>query len=127
VDERVITGKVVVNALLNNDQSRFTYPRPVKGVALDPDYGRKGTRQLVAGGAQGQLNMSEKGWFGNKDVVLHAGEGTIHAVKWRSAFIAWANDTVRCVAIHTHIHIHTHTLSLCVNAGAFAWVCVYVC
>ena len=88
-------GKVVVNALISNEQVKFGYQRPVKAVSLDPEYGRKGTRQLVAGGAQGQLSMIEKGWFGNKDVVLHAGEGTIHAIKWRGSLIAWANDTVR--------------------------------
>ena len=90
-----------MNALISNEQSTFSYKRPVKAVSLDPDYGRKGTRQLVAGGAAAQLSMMEKGWFGNKEVVLHAGEGTIHAVKWRGSLIAWANDTVRshCVAI----------------------------
>ena len=86
----------MVNALINNEQVKFGYQRPVKAVALDPEYGRKGTRQLVAGGAQAQLSMIEKGWFGNKDVVIHAGEGTIHAIKWRGTLIAWANDTVRC-------------------------------
>jgi hypothetical protein len=41
-----------------------------------------------------QLIMSEKGWLGNKkDVVLHANEGPIYAIKWRNNFIAWANDT----------------------------------
>lgn len=25
--------------------------------------------------------------------VLHSGEGPIHAVKWRSSLVAWANDT----------------------------------
>lgn len=40
-----------------------------------------------------QLIMSEKGWLGNKDIVLHANEGPIYAIQWRNNFIAWANDT----------------------------------
>lgn len=40
-----------------------------------------------------QLIMSEKGWLGHKDVVLHANEGPIYAIQWRGRFIAWANDT----------------------------------
>lgn len=91
-------GRVVVNALTSNEQVTFKYNRPMKTVSLDPDYGRKGTRQLVAGGLQGQLVMVEKGWFGNKEVMLHGGEGTIHAVKWHGSLIAWANDSVRGAA-----------------------------
>lgn len=71
----------------------FTYKRPVKAVSLDPDFSRKNTRQLVSGGLAGQLTLNEKGWFGNKDIVLHAGEGPIYAIKWAATFIAWANDS----------------------------------
>lgn len=65
----------------------------MKSVALDPEYARKSTRQFVSGGMAEQLIMSEKGWFGHKDLVLHANEGPIYAIQWRNNFIAWANDT----------------------------------
>ena len=39
-----------------------------------------------------QLIMNDKGWLGNKDVVLHANEGPIYSIQWHGNFIAWAND-----------------------------------
>ncbi|KAL1826660.1 hypothetical protein ACET3Z_005072 [Daucus carota] len=34
-----------------------------------------------------------KKWIGYGDQILHSAEGPIHAVKWRTNLIAWANDT----------------------------------
>lgn len=82
-----------IYALYTDEIQHYNYKRPVKSVALDPDYARKKTRQFVSGGMAEQLIMSEKGWLGNKDIVLHANEGPIYAIQWRNNFIAWANDT----------------------------------
>jgi len=90
----VFAGKVVINALYNNETSTYSYKRPVKAVALDPDYSKKNSRQFCTGGLAGQLVLNEKGWFNNKDTVLHAGEGPIYTIKWRGSLIAWANDAV---------------------------------
>lgn len=91
----IVTGKVVINALYTNETSSYSYKRPVKAVALDPEYSRKNSRQFCTGGLAGQLVLNEKGFFfSNKDVVLHAGEGPIYAIKWRGSLIAWANDIV---------------------------------
>jgi hypothetical protein len=49
-------------------------------------------RQFVCGGRGGQLILNSKGWLGNRDHVLHSGEGAVHAVRWRGSLIAWAND-----------------------------------
>jgi len=86
------TGKVVINALYTTETSSFTYKRPVKAVAVDPDY--RNSRQFCTGGLAGQLVLNKKGFFATKEIVLHAGEGPIHAIKWRGSLIAWANDTV---------------------------------
>ncbi|OBZ81420.1 Vacuolar protein sorting-associated protein 41 [Choanephora cucurbitarum] len=86
-------GKVFIYALYTPEILTFDYKRPLKSIALDPEYARKTTRQFVIGGMAEQLIMSEKGWFGNKDTVLHANEGPIYAIEWRNHFIAWANDT----------------------------------
>ncbi|GMJ10786.1 VACUOLAR PROTEIN SORTING 41, vacuolar protein sorting 41, ZIGZAG SUPPRESSOR 2 [Hibiscus trionum] len=85
-------GSVVLNSLFTDEKLKFEYHRPLKAVALDPDYARKSCRRFVTGGLAGHLNFNTKKWFGYKDQVLHSGEGPIHAVKWRTSLIAWAND-----------------------------------
>lgn len=85
-------GKVVINGLFQNEDHVFNYKRPIKAVALEPHYARSNARQFVSGGMAGQLILNEKGWFGNRDVVLHSGEGPIYAIKWCGNLIAWSND-----------------------------------
>ncbi|KAG0031903.1 Vacuolar protein sorting-associated protein 41 [Podila clonocystis] len=85
-------GKVVINGLFTQEHQVFNYKRPVKAVALEPDYAKSTSKQFVSGGMAGQLILNEKGWFGNRDVVLHSGEGPIYAIKWRGNLIAWSND-----------------------------------
>ncbi|KAG0184699.1 Vacuolar protein sorting-associated protein 41, partial [Apophysomyces sp. BC1034] len=86
-------GKVYIYALYTSEVQHFNFRRPVKAVALDPGYARKSTRQFVSGGMAEQLIMSEKGWLGQKDIVLHANEGPVYSIQWRGNFIAWANDS----------------------------------
>ncbi|KAI8596985.1 hypothetical protein EDD21DRAFT_230782 [Dissophora ornata] len=85
-------GKVVINGLFQEEKHVYNYKRPVKAVALEPHYARSTSRQFVSGGMAGQLVLNEKGWFGNRDIVLHSGEGPIYAIKWSGTFIAWSND-----------------------------------
>ncbi|KAG6679000.1 hypothetical protein I3842_14G108900 [Carya illinoinensis] len=85
-------GSVVINSLFTDEKMKFEYHRPMKAIALDPDYVRKTSRRFVAGGLAGHLYYNTKKWFGYRDQVLHSGEGPIHAVKWRTSLIAWAND-----------------------------------
>ncbi|KAI9306269.1 hypothetical protein BJ944DRAFT_160178 [Cunninghamella echinulata] len=86
-------GKVYIYALYTSEIQHFDYRRPVKAVAIDPDYAHKKTRQFVSGGMAEQLIMNEKGWLGHQNIVLHANEGPIYSIQWRNHFIAWANDT----------------------------------
>ena len=37
------------------------FRRPVRCVALDPDYSKNSSRRIVSGGMAGQLILSEKG------------------------------------------------------------------
>ncbi|KAK5803468.1 vacuolar protein sorting-associated protein 41 homolog isoform X2 [Gossypium arboreum] len=85
-------GSVVLNSLFSDEKLKFEYHRPMKAIALDPDYARKTSRRFVTGGLAGHLYFNTKKWLGYKDQVLHSGEGPIHAVKWRTSLIAWAND-----------------------------------
>ncbi|KAL2507020.1 Vacuolar protein sorting-associated protein 41-like protein [Forsythia ovata] len=85
-------GSVVINSLFTEEKMKFEYHRPMKAIALDPDYARKSSRRFVTGGLAGHLYFNVKKWIGNRDQVLHSGEGPIHVVKWRNCLIAWAND-----------------------------------
>ncbi|KAK6788021.1 hypothetical protein RDI58_016546 [Solanum bulbocastanum] len=64
-------GSVVINSLFTDERMKFEYHRPMKAIALDPDYARTSSRRFVTGGLA----------------------GPIHAVKWRTSLVAWANDT----------------------------------
>ncbi|KAK3752405.1 hypothetical protein QZH41_008609, partial [Actinostola sp. cb2023] len=84
-------GRVVINGLYsseNNVQNNFD--TPIKAVSLDPEFSSKQTKMYVTGGEK--LVLTERGWFRNKTTVLHAGEGAIRTIKWKSHFIAWSND-----------------------------------
>ncbi|XVF05278.1 hypothetical protein REPUB_Repub05bG0158000 [Reevesia pubescens] len=85
-------GSVVINSLFTDEKLKFEYHRPMKAIAIDPDYARRTWRRFVAGGLAGHLYFNTKKWLGYRDQVLHSGEGPIHAVKWRTNLIAWAND-----------------------------------
>ncbi|EPS74380.1 hypothetical protein M569_00372, partial [Genlisea aurea] len=86
-------GSVVINSLFTEEKLRFEYHRPMKAIALDPDYVRKSSRRFTTGGLAGHLYFNVRKWIGYRDQVLHSGEGPIHAVKWRASLIAWANDS----------------------------------
>ncbi|XP_050206170.1 vacuolar protein sorting-associated protein 41 homolog isoform X3 [Mercurialis annua] len=85
-------GSVVIHSLFSDEKMKFEYHRPMKAIALDPEYSRKTSRRFVAGGLAGHLYLNSKKWLGYRDQVLHSDEGPIHAVKWRTSLIAWAND-----------------------------------
>ncbi|KAK6138139.1 hypothetical protein DH2020_028119 [Rehmannia glutinosa] len=86
-------GSVVISSLFTDERMKFEYHRPMKTIALDPDYVRKSSRRFVTGGLAGHLYYNVKKWIGYRDQVLHSGEGPIHSVKWRTSLIAWANDS----------------------------------
>ena len=68
--------------------------RPMRTVAMEPNFAKRGSRAFVCGGLSGALVMREKGWLGHKETTLHVGEGPIWQVRWRGRLIAWANDLV---------------------------------
>jgi hypothetical protein len=52
---------VVINGLFGQETHSFNYKRPVKAVALDPNYSKSNSRRFVSGGLAGQLILNEKG------------------------------------------------------------------
>ncbi|KQJ85257.1 vacuolar protein sorting-associated protein 41 homolog [Brachypodium distachyon] len=86
-------GTVVISSLFTDDKLKFEYHRPMKAIALDPDYSRN-YKRFATGGLAGQvLVQTKKTWGGGySKKVLRDGEGPIHSMKWRSDLLAWAND-----------------------------------
>ena len=97
-------GRVVVYSIATKDSGSsneayaFTHKRPMRTLALDPEFASKSGRTIVCGGMDGRLVLYEKGWLGmptaHRETVLHSGEGPIWSVRWRGSLIAWANDKV---------------------------------
>ncbi|KAL9657386.1 hypothetical protein ABK040_014374 [Willaertia magna] len=94
IDPNLVKPSVThVTTTSENNMTEFFFGRPVKSVALDPLYGQQKEHAMVSGGKTEKLTLKKKGWFGSyKEVVIHKGEGAIHAVRWFGDFIAWAND-----------------------------------
>ncbi|KIY49134.1 vacuolar protein sorting-associated protein 41 [Fistulina hepatica ATCC 64428] len=87
-----IDGQVVIHSLSTPESYAFDMRRPMRTVALEPNFSKRSTRAFVCGGLAGSLELREKGWLGYRETVLHIGEGPIWQVRWRDRLIAWAND-----------------------------------
>lgn len=62
-------GSVVICGLFSDEKTKFEYHRPMKAIALDPDYTRNASRRFVAGGLAGNLYLNSKTWLGYRDQV----------------------------------------------------------
>ncbi|KAI8813292.1 hypothetical protein BJ742DRAFT_746816 [Cladochytrium replicatum] len=88
-------GKVVINNLYANETQVLNYKRPVRAVALEQDYSKRQSRQVVSGGMSESVCFVHKSMLvslGTREVVLDSGEGPNYTVKWRQNYIAWANE-----------------------------------
>lgn len=59
----------MINSLFTDEKLKFEYHRPMKAVALDPDYARKMSRRFAGGGLAGHLYLNSKKWLGYRDQV----------------------------------------------------------
>lgn len=66
-------GSVVVNSLYIDEKEKFDYHRPMKAVALDPEYAQNSSNRFADGGLAGRLVLNAKGWFGYREQVLNHG------------------------------------------------------
>ena len=55
----------MIRSLYSDMLQELVFDRPVKAVAIDPEYSKSKKRQFVIGGMAGELVLNEKGWFGN--------------------------------------------------------------
>ncbi|KAF8967466.1 vacuolar assembling protein VPS41 [Flammula alnicola] len=100
-----IDGQVVIHSLSTSERYSFDMKRPMRTVAMEPNFAKKSSRAFVCGGLSGALVLREKGWLGlglgHKETTLHSGEGPIWQVRWRGGLIAWANDNGVNIYDHT--------------------------
>lgn len=89
------SGTVAVASLSTTDVESVDLRRPVRCIALDPEYSRRSNHHFVTGGMAGHLILHERGWLGQKEVLLHSGDSPVWAATWRTNWIAWATDEVR--------------------------------
>jgi vacuolar protein sorting-associated protein 41 len=67
-------GKVKIHGLYTKEVIEYNFSRPVKTVAIDPDYSKNTSRPIVVGGKDGKLTMFKKGYFNsNKQTIIHQG------------------------------------------------------
>lgn len=87
-------GTVVISSLYNSGEKVvYNFKRPVLALALEPEFGKKSSRQFISGGSEGSLILNAKGWFGNSQTVIHSGQGSITTASWNSTtLIAWSNE-----------------------------------
>lgn len=62
-------GSVAINSLFTDEKMKFSYHRPMKAIALDPNYSRKTSKRFAAGGLAGHLYLNSKTWLGYRDQV----------------------------------------------------------
>ncbi|KAG8985538.1 Vacuolar protein sorting-associated protein 41, partial [Tulasnella sp. 427] len=85
-------GQAAIVSISGTENYGFDLKRPLRAIALDPHFAKRGTRAFVCGGMAGTLVMHEKGWLGHKETTIHSNEGPIWAIQWQGHLIAWAND-----------------------------------
>ncbi|ORZ31729.1 hypothetical protein BCR44DRAFT_148290 [Catenaria anguillulae PL171] len=83
-------GRVIIAGLFANDVRPFEFRRPIKCLALDPEYAK--TSRFVAGGHAGEVAMFERRWTGPRKSVLDTVEGSVLAVAWRAALVAYVTE-----------------------------------
>ena len=86
--------QVKIQGLYSSDNDvSISLDRPIKSVALEPDFSKTKSRQFVTGDER--LLLNEKSFLkGNKTTMLHQGEGPVRNIKWKGTLIAWANNHV---------------------------------
>ena len=100
-----VDGQVLVHTLSTNESIGHNFKRPMRTIALEPDYATKASKAYVCGGMAGEVVLQSQGWLGSfgmglvggrSSLVINRGEesdGPIWLTRWRGDRIAWANDT----------------------------------
>lgn len=90
-------GKVIIFGLCSSEFSQVTsMERPIRSIALDPNYGKSGSAQQFVTGDRVLVLHERRFLFSkNKQTVIFASkerEEFIHNINWRGPFICFANE-----------------------------------
>ena len=84
------TGTVVIYDIMKDVQAIHNFiKQDLLCAELHPQYTKE--KMFVVGDRKGQLILRTRGLFSSKNKMIHSGEGSIYAIKWRTNLIAWAN------------------------------------
>ncbi|KAG8815210.1 Vacuolar protein sorting-associated protein 41 [Serendipita sp. 399] len=106
-----LDGQAILHTLSTATTAGYNFKRPLRTIALEPNYANSPSKSYVSGGMAGELILTSKshlsmgglenvlGGLGlgggggmQTNKVLHSGEGPIWIVRWKGDVIAWAND-----------------------------------
>ncbi|GIZ02898.1 vacuolar protein sorting-associated protein 41 homolog, partial [Caerostris extrusa] len=90
-------GKVAVHGLYSTDlNTSLTIERPVRSVALDPNFSKSSANRRFIIGEDKVVLYERQFLTGYKPNIIYQGEGAIRNIKWKDRFVVWASDkTVR--------------------------------
>ncbi|GFT96345.1 vacuolar protein sorting-associated protein 41 homolog [Nephila pilipes] len=90
-------GKVAVHGLYSTDlNTSLTIERPVRSVALDPNFSKSSANRRFIIGEDKVVLYERQFLTGYKPNVLYQGEGAIRNIKWKDRFVVWSSDkTIR--------------------------------
>eukprot|EP01059_Diplonema_ambulator_P035025 TRINITY_DN8133_c0_g1_i1.p1 TRINITY_DN8133_c0_g1~~TRINITY_DN8133_c0_g1_i1.p1 ORF type:complete len:972 (+),score=440.52 TRINITY_DN8133_c0_g1_i1:887-3802(+) len=85
-------GMVSVGSLFGETSFNQMFDRPVKAIAIDPNY--QSNNRFITGGLEKKLILIDKSTFLRRwqQTVLYTEQGAIRAIKWHKNFVAWADD-----------------------------------
>jgi vacuolar protein sorting-associated protein 41 len=98
-----LDGKVnILSCYPPYDKQVWSLKSPILGLNLEPDYGKKTSKQFVVG-KEFDVSIFGKGWFTSSQIVLETGTDIFKALSWRLNFVVWATvkmlnvyDTITC-------------------------------
>ena len=107
-----ILGKVFIYALYTPEIQEFNYKRPIKSVALDPDYARKSTHQFVSGGMAEQL--VKRGGLGTRTLFFM--QMKVRFTLFNGAPSSLPGQMIQVSRYMTRIHIYVSPISIDLQA-----------
>ena len=92
-----LDGKInILSCYPPHEKQVWSLKSPILGVDLEPDYGKKTSKQFVVG-KEFDVSIFGKGWFTSSQIALDSGTDALKALSWRSNFVVWATKKLLSV------------------------------
>lgn len=84
--------KVYIHSLLTAENLLLNFDRPVRAVAIDPNFTCKNSdRRIITG--EDKVVLHSRNFFSKYvRTILHQGDGMIRSIKWNGDLVAWSTD-----------------------------------